>query len=137
MRSSAWFDDVQHLAYSSTSLGMQPLRNIWIPFPLSAPCSSALALLNQLVLQNRFIMWHIGAPLSVCSAGRRSQQVVNRLEAHREVCTKSGLATNLAALLRQVTALWSWSRRVMHDHGGEGEAERDGTDGNAKVLLIA
>lgn len=86
-------------------------------------------------------MWHIGAPLPLCFAGPRSQQVVNRLEAHHEVCTKSGLATNLAALLRQVTALWSWSWRVMNDHGGEGEGEAegegDGTDGNAKILLIA
>lgn len=134
-------DEVQHLAYSSISRGTDPLCNIWIPLPPLAPRSSALALLNQLALKIRFIIWHIGAPLPLCYAGPGSQRVVNRLEAHHEVCTKSGLATNLAALLRQVTPLWSWAWKVMNDHGGEGEGEAegegDGTDGNAKILLIA
>ena len=34
--------------------------------------------------------------------GPKSQQIINRLENHKEVCTKSGLAANLASLLREV-----------------------------------
>lgn len=62
-----------------------------------------------------------GPNIPLYDSGPKSQQIVNRIENHREVCTKSGLAQNLAKLMRKVSnicIIWGLLMDIQLTFGG-------------------